>query len=318
MRLVVLDGYTLNPGDLDWRPLQALGDCVIHDRTPPAQVLARAENAEMLLTNKVVLDAPLLAQLPALRYIGLLSTGTNAVALAAAAARGVVVTNVPAYSTPSVAQHTFALLLALTNHVSQHAAAVRAGAWSASPDFCFWQQPLVELQGMTLGLIGGGAIGRSVAIIGQALGLQVLVHTRRRPADLPPGVTWTADRDAVLRAADVLSLHCPLTDETRGLINASSLALMKPTAYLLNTARGPLIDEAALAAALHAGRLAGAALDVLAQEPPPASNPLLAAPNCLITPHLAWGSRAARARLLQVVVANLAAWQRGQPQNVVS
>lgn len=317
MKIVVLDGHTLNPGDLSWDELRALGECEIHPRTPPELVAARAAGAEVVLTNKVALDAATLAALPELRYIGVLATGYNVVDAAAARARGVTVTNVPGYSTKSVAQLTFALLLELTHHAGHHAATVRAGRWAASADFCYWDFPLRELDGLTFGVVGFGAIGREVAGIAAAFGMRVLAHSRRRPEPLPPGVEFVALDDLFARA-DVVSLHCPLTPETRHLVNAERLARMKPGAFLLNTGRGPLVDEAALAAALNGGRLAGAGLDVLSAEPPPADHPLLTARNCLITPHLAWASGAARRRLLREVAANLRAFLSGSPRNVVN
>lgn len=317
MKIVVLDGHTLNPGDLSWDELRALGECEIHPRTPPELVTARAAGAEVVLTNKVVLDAATLAALPALRYIGVLATGYNVVDTAAARARGVTVTNVPGYSTKSVAQLTFALLLELTHHVGHHAETVRAGRWSASPDFCYWDFPLVELDGRTLGVVGFGAIGREVARIAAAFGMRVLAHTRRPPNPPPSGVEFVP-LEELFACADVVSLHCPLTPETKHLVNAERLARMKPGAFLLNTGRGPLVDEAALAAALNRGELAGAGLDVLSVEPPPPNHPLLTARNCVITPHLAWASEAARRRLLREVVANLRAFLAGSPRNVVN
>ncbi|UCG38515.1 MAG: D-2-hydroxyacid dehydrogenase [bacterium] len=314
MRVVVLDGYTLNPGDLSWKGLEELGPCTVYDRTSPKQLPQRALGATALLTNKVVLDAPLLDRLPELRYIGVLATGTNVVDLAAAAVRGITVTNVPAYSTHSVAQMTFALLLEMVNGVGHHSEAVRAGRWSRSPDFSFHETPLVELSGLTMGIVGYGAIGKAVAALARAFGMGVLVHTRS------PGKDRTVryvDLDTLFGESDVVTLHCPLTPETVGLVNARRLALMKGTAYLVNAARGPIVDEKALAEALDSGRIAGAAVDVLSAEPPPADNPLLKARNCVITPHIAWASLAARRRLMDTVVGNLRAWMEGRPVNVV-
>ncbi len=316
MQLVVLDGYTLNPGDLAWDPLHALGDCTIYDRTPPAEVVARAGGAEIVLTNKVVLDAATLAALPALRYIGVLATGYNVVDLAAAAARGIPVTNIPEYSTRSVAQFTFALLLELCHHVGQHARSVREGRWARSIDFSYAETPLLELDGLTMGLVGCGRIGQAVARLAQAFGMTVLAY-RPSQAAPPPGVTLV-DLETLFRQSDVLSLHCPLTADNVGLVNAERLAWMKPGAFLLNTARGPLVDADALADALRAGRLAGAAMDVLSTEPPPADNPLLTAPHCLVTPHIAWATRAARVRLLATAADNIAAFLRGAAVNVVN
>ncbi len=321
MKIVVLDGYTLNPGDLEWQALEALGEVTVHERTPKELLLERAAGAEVLLTNKVVLTVEAIAQLPQLRYVGVTATGYNVVDTAAARRHGVAVTNVPAYSTASVAQAVFALLLELTQQVGHHAARVREGAWTASPDFCFWERPLVELDGLTMGLVGFGAIGRRVAALAGAFGLQVLVHTahpeRYRGTPEADGVRFVG-LDELFAASDVVSLHCPLTEATQNLVDARRLALMKPTAYLINTGRGPLIDEAALAAALDAGRLAGAGLDVLSAEPPPAGNPLLQAKNCCITPHIAWATRAARQRLMATAVTNVRAFLAGVPQNVVN
>lgn len=317
MKMVVLDGYTLNPGDLHWGPLLDLGDCKIYERTPAAETVERAADAEILLTNKVVLDRETLGQLPKLRYVGILATGVNVVDLAAAKERGITVTNVPAYSTMSVVQLTFALLLEMTHHVGHHAGSVRGGGWVKSKDFAYWDYPLLELAGLKMGLIGFGAIAQGVARVAQALGMEV-VATRRndRPSEVP-GVTMV-DMDTVFRDSDVLSVHCPLTPDTKGLVNAARLSLMKPTAYVLNTSRGPVINEADLADALNNGKLAGAGLDVLSTEPPAADNPLLTAKNCLITPHIAWASKAARTRLLNVVAANIKGFLNGEPQNVVS
>lgn len=317
MKIVVLDGYAANPGDLDWSPLTALGELTVHDRTPAELTVARAAGAQVVLTNKTALGAAELAALPELRYIGVLATGYNVVDVAAARERGIVVTNVPAYSTPSVAQQVFALLLELTRGAGRHAALVRQGRWSTAPDFCFWEGPQVELAGLTFGIVGFGAIGQAVARIAQAFGLRVIVHTRTPDPAAWPEVTFV-ERAALFAQADVVSLHCPLTEETRGMINATTLAAMKPGAYLINTGRGLLVDETALAAALHAGQIAGAGLDVLVQEPPAADNPLLTAPNCVITPHLAWATRASRQRLLDVAVDNVRAFVAGREQNRVA
>ena len=317
MNIVVLDGYTLNPGDLTWSALEALGTCRVFERTPPGETVARAADAEIVLTNKTVLDRDTLARLPRLRYIGVLATGYNVVDLSATRERGIAVTNVPGYSTASVVQLTFALLLELTHHAGAHADGVRAGRWSRSADFCYWESPLVELAGLTLGLVGFGNVGRGVARAASAFGVRVLVHTRTTPTGGVDGVAF-ADLEIVFRESDVVSLHCPLTDATRHLFNRERLAWMKPTAFLINTGRGPLVDEAALADALNAGQLAGAGLDVLSTEPPAADNPLLAAKNCLITPHIGWATRAARERLMRVAVENVRAFLAGQPQNVVN
>ena len=316
MKIVVLDGYTLNPGDLTWQPLLDLGTCQIYERTPPSETVARAKGAEIVLTNKVIFDREILSQLPDLKYIGILATGINVVDIPAAKERGIVVTNVPAYSTASVVQLTFALLLELTHQVGHHAGSVRGGGWVKSKDFAYWDFPLIELAGLTMGLVGFGAIAQGVARAAQAFGMNVIA-TRRgdRPAEVP-GVEMV-DMETLFRRSDVLSVHCPLTPETKDLVNAARLGLMKKSAYVLNTSRGPVIQEADLADALNAGVIAGAGLDVLSTEPPKADNPLLSAKNCLITPHIAWASRAARTRLAGVVVANIKAFMDGQPQNVV-
>lgn len=321
MKIVVLDGYTLNPGDLDWQPLQALGECTFYPRTASHQVVERAQGAEIVVTNKVVLGAEQFAALPQLRYVGVSATGTNVVDLDAAREHGVVVTNVPAYSTMSVAQQVFALLLELTTQVGHHNRRVQQGAWCESADFCFRDTPLVELDGLTLGLVGFGNIGQAVARIAQSFGMNVLVYARHpeRHKQLQGGRgPVPVELDGLFAMSDVVSLHCPLTEETAGLVDERRLAMMKPGTFLINTARGPLLDECAVAAALHSGRLAGAGLDVLSQEPPNADNPLLTAPNCIITPHIAWATSAARQRLLTTVVNNIAAFQGGRPINQVN
>ncbi len=315
MHIVVLDGFTLNPGDLDWNELQALGSCNIYERTSPGQLLERAAKAHALLTNKTVITKVQLEKLPDLRYIGVLATGTNVVDIPAASARGIVVTNVPAYGTASVAQATMALLLELTPHAGHHSRTVRDGRWSKNPDWCYWDYPLVELAGLTMGIVGFGRIGAAVAKLAAAFGMKILACTPN-PRRLP-GWVGKAELDELFRSSDVVSLHCPLTPETRNLVNTERLALMKPTAFLLNTSRGGLVDEQALALALNTGKLAGAALDVLTTEPPPMNHPLFAARNCLITPHQAWATRAARIRLMKTAVENLGAFTNGRPRNVV-
>ena len=316
-RIAILDAHTLNPGDLSWEPLQAMGDCEIHERTTPAQLIERAEQAEMIITNKVVISREQIGRLPKLSYIGVTATGYNIVDIAAARERSIAVTNVPAYGTRSVAQHTMALLLELTHHVGLHADGVRAGDWVKARDWCYWRTPLIELEGLTLGIVGYGRIGQAVARLGEAFGMRILVAVSSRPQE-PLRNVAVVDPDHLFRNSDVVSLHCPLTPETRQLVNPTRLALMKPTAFLINTSRGPLIDEAALADALNRGTLAGAALDVLAVEPPGADNPLLTARNCLITPHQAWATLAARQRLLSIAVENVRAFLAGKPQNLVS
>ncbi len=320
MKIVVLDGYAANPGDLDWSPLEAFGEVEVYERTPADKVLERCREAEIVLTNKVPFDAERIGALPKLRYIGVTATGYNIIDLQAAEEHGVTVTNVPAYSTASVAQMTFALLLELTQNVGHHSHLVRWGHWSEAPDFCFWDKPLIELAGLTMGLVGFGQIARAVAGIAAAFGMKVQVFTRspEKYRNQPEYASVAfVDLEELLRTSDVVSLHCPLTPETDRLINAERLGLMKPGAYLINTGRGQLVDEDALAAALKQKRLAGAGLDVLSVEPPPGSNPLLTAPNCFVTPHIAWATRAARQRLLDTVIANVGAFVEGRPQNVV-
>lgn len=317
MKIVVLDGYTLNPGDLSWEPLQQLGQCDIYDRSAPNEVVPRATGQDIALTNKVTLGREQLKALSKLKYIGVTATGYNIVDVAAAREFGIVVTNVPTYGTRSVAQMTLALLLELTQHVGHHAETVRAGRWTRSPDFCYWDYPLMELDSLTMGIIGFGRIGRAVADLVQAFGMRVLAVARTKPKSPVAGVEF-ADLEAAFRNSDVISLHCPLTPETRNLVNTERIEWMKPNALLLNTSRGPLIDEPALADALNRGRIAGAGLDVLAVEPPVESNPLLHAKNCFITPHIAWATRAARARLMNTAVENVRAFLAGKPINVVS
>jgi glycerate dehydrogenase len=315
MRIVALDGYTLNPGDLSWGPIESLGDFQTFDRTPAEQVVARARDANVLLTNKVAFDRRTIESLPALKLIAVTATGHNIVDGAAANERGVLVCNVPEYGTPNVAQHVFALLLELATHVGQHSDGVRARRWSRSPDWSYWETPLIELSGLTLGVVGYGRIGRAVANIARAFGMNVIA-TRRRPDE--PADVDTVALETLLRRSDVVSLHCPLTPETTKMINASRIALMKPNALLINTARGGLVDEPDLAKALNDGRIAGAGLDVLTSEPPVADNPLIAARNCVITPHIAWASRPARQRLLDITAENIRAFAGGRPRNVVN
>lgn len=319
MKIVILDGYTLNPGDLSWAPIEELGELVVYDRTPPEQVILRAADAEIVLTNKTVLSRSAIEQLHRLRYIGVLATGYNIVNVEAARDRGIPVTNVPMYATQSVAQAVFAHLLNLTHHTGEHAQGVRAGRWSACEDFCYWDWPLIDLAGLTMGVVGFGRIGQAVARIALAFQMHVLAHDTDKEIkkNLPEGVRW-ADLETLFRQSDVVSLHCPLTAENERLVNAKRLALMKPTAFLINTSRGGLIDEAALADALNSEQIAGAGLDVLSVEPPPADHPLLGARNCYITPHQAWATKAARERLLQTAAENIRAFLAGKPQNVVN
>jgi glycerate dehydrogenase len=317
MRLTILDAHTANPGDLSWNGLQSLASSTVHERTPVDQIIERARDAELVLTNKTVLSRDTITALPKLRYIGVLATGYNVVDIEAAKERGVVVTNVPGYGTPSVAQAVLALLLELTNHVGHHAQTVREGRWSRCADFCYWDGTLVELEGRTMGILGYGTIGERVAKIGLALGMRVIAN-RRHWKEEPLGGVERASQEEVFAQSDVLSLHCPLTDETKHLIRRETIAQMKATAFLINTARGPLVLEQDLADALNDGRLAGAGLDVLSTEPPKSDNPLFTAKNCIITPHIAWASKEARARMIEIATENVAAFQRGEPVNRVA
>jgi glycerate dehydrogenase len=317
MHIVVLDGYTLNPGDLSWDELERLGTCEIFDRSRPEEVVARARGAEIVLTNKVVLSREVIEQLPRLSYVGILATGYNIVDVDAARERGIPVTNVPTYGTQSVAQMVFAHLLNLTQHVGHHAGTVAQGRWTARQDFCYWDYPLVELAGLTMGIVGLGRIGRATAQLAVAFGMKILAADPVPPLDIPQSVE-IVELDTVFRQSDVVSLHCPLTPQTHHLVDHRRLGQMKPSALLINTSRGPLVDEQALADALNSGRIAGAGLDVLSTEPPPPDNPLLGAKNCFITPHIAWATQAARERLLRTVVENLRAFLAGWPQNVVN
>jgi glycerate dehydrogenase len=315
-RIVILDGYTVNPGDNPWSSLTELGELSTYDRSAPSQVAVRAKDADVLLTNKTPLAQSTLDQLPKLRGIAVLATGVNIVDVARATALGIPVCNVPSYSTASVVQHTIALLLELCHKVGLHDASVHAGDWQRSPDFSYWKSPLLELAGKTLGIVGYGAIGRRVADAARALGMNVCA-AQLSPSPAADGVPRLS-LDDLFRSADVISLHCPLTPQTAGLVSAERLALLKPSAFLLNTARGGLIDEAALRVALDSGVLAGAALDVLSSEPPAPDHPLLAAKNCVLTPHLAWTSLPARQRLLATTVDNVRGILAGTPMHVVN
>lgn len=317
MNIVVLDGYTLNPGDLSWDGLRALGECTIYDRTPVAETVARAQEADIILLNKAPLTAAMIAQLPKLKYVGVLATGYNIVDIKAARAHGVAVANIPTYGTRSVAQMTFAHLLNLTLHVAEHSQAVHTGRWVNSADFCFWDFPLIEIADKTMGLIGFGRIGQSVAQVAKAFGMKVIAYDVMFKQSPDPDVPLV-DLDTLFSRSDVVSLHCPLTPETTGLVNAARLAQMKSSSYLVNTSRGPIIVAQDLADALNAGRIAGAGLDVLTVEPPPADNPLLTAKNCYLTPHISWATSAARERLMQMTIDNLKAFLAGTPQNIVN
>ena len=315
MRIVVLDSHTLNPGDLSWDALTALGPCAIYERSSPREIVERARDAEIVLTNKACLSREVIAQLPRLRYIGVLATGYNCVDIDAANERSILVTNVPAYGTASVAQMVLAHMLNFTQRVAHHAQTVAAGRWTTSTDWCYWDYPLVELADRTMGIVGLGRIGRQVSRLAQALGMSVLASDPR-PIEPAEGIA-AADVDTIFRQSDVVSLHCPLTPQTRHMVDRRRLGLMKRTALLINTSRGPLIDDEALAEALNAGQIAGAGLDVLSEEPPPPTNPLLRAKNCWITPHIAWATKSARQRLLETVVENMRSFLNGQPRNRV-
>lgn len=317
MKIVVLDGYGLNPGDLSWEWLEKYGEPTVYDRTFPGEILSRASDADILFTNKVALDRETLAALPSLKYVGVLATGYNIVDIEAAAQYGITVTNIPSYSTMSVAQMVFALLFAVTNRVEHYAVENRGGRWSGNPDFCYWDYPLTELAGKKFGIVGLGHIGKAVAGIASAFGMEVIAYTSKSQDELPKGVRKVS-LDELFCKSDVLSLHCPLTPETNHLVNVDRLKCMKSTAILINTGRGPLIEESAVADALRNGRIAGFGADVLSVEPPAADNPLLSAPNAFVTPHIAWATVEARKRLMDICEKNLAAYLSGAPVNVVS
>jgi glycerate dehydrogenase len=318
MNIVILDGYTLNPGDLSWEGLKKLGFLTVHDRTAPADVVSRSKDADLIFTNKTPVDAAALEQLPKLKYIGVLATGYNIVDIDAAKKGGIIVANVPGYGTSSVVQMTFALLLELTLHVQRHSDSVREGKWSRSIDFCYWDFPLVELAGKTIGIIGLGHIGSKVADVATAFDMKVIGNSRTRTDQSHRKNFRWAEIPDLLETSDVVSIHCPLFPETRGLINKESLALMKKTAFLLNTSRGPIIVDEDLADALNREVIAGAGIDVLSTEPPPAGNPLFTAKNCIITPHISWATKEARSRMMDIAVANLEAFLAGKPVNIVN
>jgi glycerate dehydrogenase len=316
MKIVILDGYSANPGDLSWEELERLGTLTVYDRTKPDETVARAADADIVLTNKVVLGQKEIALLPQLKYIGVLATGYNVVDTKAARERGIVVTNVPAYSTESVAQMVFAHLLTVTNRTEHYAQLNRNGRWSESADFCYWDTNLTELAGKTFGIVGLGHIGSRVAQIALAFSMQVKALTSKSAATLPVGIQ-KADLQELLSTSDVLSLHCPLTENTRHLLNADSISLMKPAAIVINTGRGPLVNDSDMAEALAQGRIAAYCADVLTEEPPKPDNPLLKQPHAFITPHIAWATREARLRLIGTATANVRAFIEHHPQNVV-
>lgn len=317
MKIVVLDGYGLNPGDLSWESMQALGELEVFDRTSPAELHQRASDAEALITNKTIISAEDMKALPQLKYIGVLATGYNVVDIDAAKALGIVVTNIPAYSTRSVAQMVFAHLLNITQRVGHYAEENNKGRWTNNADFCYWDTPLVELDGKKIGIIGYGNIGQAVAAIATALGMKVYVYSSKPQFLLPQGVQRMSI-DEIFQECDVVSLHCPLTDETKGMVNSTRLNSMKSSAILINTGRGPLVNEQDLADALNNGVIAAAGLDVLSTEPPRKDNPLLTAKNCFITPHIAWATKEARIRLMNIAVNNLKSYIGGSIINNVA
>lgn len=316
MKIVVLDGYTLNPGDLDWGPLENLGEAKIFDRSTAAQILERGADADVILSNKAILDKPVLQKFKNLKLIAVMATGFNNIDIKAAREFGILVCNASNYGSFSVAQHTFALLLELANRCGLHGDSVKNGGWSRSEDWSYQLRPLVELAGKTMGIIGFGNIGQKVAQIAHGFDMKVIATHKHPERDRREGVSFVALAD-LLKNSDVVSLHCPLTDENKGFINAANLSLMKPSAFLINTSRGPLINERDLKEALEAGKIQGAGLDVLGQEPPSADNPLTSAKNCLVTPHHAWATRESRQRLMDIVVGNVGAFLRGEPRNLV-
>ena len=316
MKIVILDGFTAQPGDLSWKALESTGELTVHDRTSPEETVGRAKDADIVLTNKVCLRKQELDQLPKLRYIGVLATGYNVVDLKTAHEHGILVTNVPAYSSESVAQMVFAHLLTVTNRTEHYAVKNRVGEWTTSPDFCYWDTPLTELAGKTFGIVGLGNIGRRVAVIAQAFGMKVVASTSKGADELPSGIEKLT-MDELLKESDVLSLHCPLTSDTHHLINRQTLWKMKPSAILINTGRGPLVNDWDVADALKDHRLRAFCADVLTEEPPRADNPLLACEQAFITPHIAWATREARTRLIDVAVNNVRAFVEGKPINVV-
>lgn len=318
MNIVITDGFALNPGDLDWSAIKALGEVFIYDRTDEADIVDRCQLADIIITNKVPFSAQTLSQLPKLKFIAVTATGYNIIDIEAAAKRGIVVSNIPAYSTPSVAQTVFALLLSVVNAVEHYTHQIQQEKrWSMNPDFCYWDTHLTELAGKRMGIYGFGRIGQQVAVIAQAFGMEVVAHTQKSQQDLPNNVTKIIG-DEFWKTCDVISLHCPLTPKTSNLVDAKRLELLKPSCILINTSRGPLVCEQAIADALCQHRLQAFAADVLCQEPPTVENPLLTAPNVFLTPHIAWATIEARTRLMNILVSNLKAYLAGSPINVVN
>jgi glycerate dehydrogenase len=318
MKIVVLDGYTLNPGDLSWDGLKQLGEVTVYDRTAPGELPDRCRDAEVIFTNKTPVGGDLIRRLPSLRFIGVLATGFNIVDVEAAKQRSVIVANVPGYSTRSVAQLVFAMVLEFCHHVQRHSDTVMEGKWARSADFCYWDLPLTELAGKTMGIIGFGSIGRQVGDLATAFGMNIIGAGRNHTDQSGRENFRWASVEELLAQSDVISIHCPLTPETKGLINIESLRRMKSSAVLINTSRGPIVVDEDLAEALNAGIIAGAGIDVLSVEPPSKGNPLFGARNCLITPHIAWATREARARLMDMTIDNLSAFIAGKPVNVVN
>lgn len=317
MKIVVLDGYAANPGDISWEPWSEVGELTVYERTAPEELLDRAAGADALLTNKVIINADTMAKLPELKYIGVLATGYNVVDIPAAKARGIIVTNIPAYSTNSVAQMVFAHLLNIAQHVDAHSQAVCEGRWQNNKDFCFWDSPLIELADLKIGIVGFGNTGSATARIADSFGMKVLTFSSKSQDQLPSYVTKSNSIDDLFKECDVISLHCPLTESTKHLVNAERLNLMKSSAIIINTGRGPLVNDQDLADALNSGKIYAAGVDVLTQEPPRDGNPLIGARNCYITPHIAWATAAARVRLQNIALANIKAFAAGKPQNVI-
>lgn len=317
MRIVVLDGYGLNPGDLSWDAMKELGDLTVYDRTSPSELLQRAAEADVLITNKTVITKDDLQKLPAVKYIGVLATGYNIVDIEAAKERGIVVTNIPAYSTKSVAQMVFAHILNITQRVGHYAHANKNGRWDQNPDFCYWDTNLIELDGKSIGIIGLGNTGYATSQIALSFGMKVYAYTSKHQFQLPVGI-HKLELDELFKTCDIISLHCPLTPSTKEIVNKERLALMKPTAIIINTGRGPLVNEQDLADALNEGKIAAAGVDVLSTEPPKADNPLLKAKNCFITPHIAWATKEARVRLMDIAVNNLKSFKQGKVINNVA
>ena len=316
MKIVVLDGYATNPGDLSWEEMENLGDLTVYDRTSPSELMERAKDADIVLTNKVVLNSDTIKSLPKLKYIGVLATGYNVVDVKVANNQGIIVTNIPAYSTESVAQMVFAHILNITQRVGHYAEENRKGRWTLNPDFCYWDTPLTELSGKTIGIVGLGNTGSATARIAQAFGMKVMTFTRKERSQLPFGIEKVS-LDELFSTSDIVSLHCPLTDTTKEMVNRDRLRQMKPTAILINTGRGPLVNEQDLADALNNGVIYAAGVDVLSSEPPKEDNPLLTARNCFITPHIAWATKESRIRLMDIATSNVAAFLAGTPKNTV-